>query len=92
MADLPVIDDPHSAHIFADDAMGFFVTHGTVRITFSVSRPSQPAPGELSHVVIGTLVMPVNGAQRLALGLFDFLKKQGFDPTQVLGGDAQTPQ
>jgi hypothetical protein len=29
-------------------------------------------------VVVGRLVMPINGAQGLAIGLFDFLEKQGF--------------
>jgi hypothetical protein len=28
--------------------------------------------------VVGRLVMPAGGAQALAVGLFDFLEKQGF--------------
>jgi hypothetical protein len=31
-------------------------------------------------VIVGRLVMPVTGAQGLAVGLYDYLKKQNLDP------------
>jgi len=38
------------------------------------------APGAPRRVVVARLVMPAVGAQGLAAGLYDFLKKGGFDP------------
>jgi hypothetical protein len=39
-------------------------------------------PGVMKRVIIGRLVIPVANAQALAIGLYDFLKKQGFDVVQ----------
>lgn len=72
-----VLDNPHSPDVFADDALSFSVLDGTVRITFSAFKFTQPPPGEGCNVVVGRLVMPQAGAERLALGLFDFLKSRG---------------
>jgi hypothetical protein len=75
------IDSPHAPDVFADEATGFFVSGGCVRITFESVRVNHvTTPGPVNRVVIGRLVMPTSGAQRLAAGLYDFLKKQGLDP------------
>ena len=76
-----LIDNPHAPEVFAAEALGFFVHAGNIHITFATPRASHTAnPSPINRVVIGRLVMPVQGAQSLAIGLYDFLKKQGFDP------------
>ena len=77
-----VIDAPHAPEVFATDAIGFFVNDGVVRITFASARASHVSnPAPINLVVIGRLAMPTRTAQALAVGLYDFLKKQGLDPT-----------
>ncbi len=78
------IDDPHAPEIFASGVSGFFVNSGNISITFESARVNHIAtPGPINRVVIGRLVMSIAGAQNLALGLYDFLKKQGLDPVPV---------
>jgi hypothetical protein len=77
---LPVtfLNNPHSPDVFSTDATGFVVMEGTIGITFESSKiDHSTSPGPTNRVVIGRLVMPIPAAQRLALGLYDFLEKQG---------------
>ena len=80
MADtVKFIDDPKATELYATAATGFFVSNGTISITFESARADHSkSPGPVNRVVIGRVVMPVAGAQALAVGLFDFLEKQGF--------------
>jgi hypothetical protein len=72
-------DNPLAPEIFASGATGFFVSNNTVSITLESLRADHAEkPGPLQRVVVGRLVMPAAGAQGLAIGLFDFLEKQGF--------------
>lgn len=83
-APVQFIDNPQAPEFFSSDASGFFVHEGVVHITFEsarVNHVTNPAP--INRVVIGRLSMPVAAAQRLAVGLYDFLKKQGLDPAPV---------
>ncbi len=77
------IDNPLAPEIFAGAAAGFLLMNGNVHITFTVPRPDHD-PGHLGHpmntVVVGRVVMPLAGAQGLVHGLYDFLKRRGFDP------------
>jgi hypothetical protein len=74
------LDNPLAPETFATAATGFFVADGNVAITFESARVDHSqSPGPVSRVVVGRVVMPVQGAQALAIGLFDFLEKQGFD-------------
>ena len=78
--------------VFADDAMTFERVNDTIRITFGVSRMEKAqAPSDVALVAIGRLILPVASAQRLSLGLHDYLVKQGLDPT-ALFGEAETAQ
>ncbi len=80
-SDIPFIENLHAPEVFATDACGFLVNGGNIHITFATARCShENTPGPVSRVVIGRLVMPIVGAQNLALGLYDFLKNQGLDP------------
>ncbi|MBV8191486.1 MAG: hypothetical protein JO339_29895 [Alphaproteobacteria bacterium] len=86
------IDNPLAPDIFADEAIGFFINQGTVKITFASARVNHvSSPGPVNRVVVGRLVMSVEGAQHLAVGLFDFLKSRGVLPVPLLGGDPQEP-
>ena len=90
MAEIPLLDDPHAPDLFATGTAGFLNLDGTIVITLEALRSdhsSTPA-GKVSRLVVGRLVLPAKGAQRLALGLNDFLSKQGLDPSASLKGDA----
>jgi hypothetical protein len=79
------VDNPFAPNIFAADAMGYFINEGTVTITLTSMAPNHVEPGgSLKKVVVGRLVMSVPAAQRLAIGLVDFLKKQGHDPVAAV--------
>jgi hypothetical protein len=85
----PLIDNPLAPEVFADEAMGFFLHHGNLSITFSSARVDHTSnPGPVSRVVVGRLVLPVSGALGLAIGLYDFLKKMGIDPAQPMPGQS----
>jgi hypothetical protein len=72
-------DDPRAPEIYATAATGFFNANGTISITLESARADHSkSPAPVNRVVIGRLVMPASGAQALAVGLFDFLEKQGF--------------
>jgi hypothetical protein len=74
------IDSPMAPDVFADDAVGFVHHNGIVKITFVAARVNHMTnPGPINRVVIGRLAMPIPAAHALAVGLFDFLKKHGFD-------------
>lgn len=78
--------------VLADEALGFEFMNGTVRITFGVVKMTDPVPpSDVKMVVVGRLCMGADSAQRFAIGLFDYLKKQGFDPNQNLSGDDAKP-
>lgn len=73
------VDNPSAPELYASGATGFFVSNGTVSITLESLRADHgEKPGPLSRVVVARLTMPAAGAQGLAMGLLDFLKKQGF--------------
>ena len=79
------IDNAYAPEVFATNAAGFFVLEGVIGITLeSVIADHSPRPGPIRRVVRGRLTMPIAGAQRLALGLIDFLKNQGLDPVEAI--------
>jgi hypothetical protein len=81
---LPFLDNPHAPEVFATVATGFFINAGNVSITFESLRVNhETSPGPVNRVVIARVVIPVAGAQALALSLYDFLKKQGLDPAPI---------
>lgn len=80
-----------AAETFATDAASFSILSGNViSISFASTRWNQEA-NAFEGVITQRIVMPLTGAQNLALGLHDFLEKNGFSPTKAITGDA-TPQ
>ena len=79
---------------FIDEVTGFDMINGTVRLDLAVYTRVEPIPQSDAVVsVIERLIMPIPTAQRLCVGLFDYLTKQGFDPKDVVGrGGAETAQ
>jgi hypothetical protein len=77
--EIKFVDNPSAPEFYASGATGFFVSNGTITITLeSIRADHGEKPGPLQRVVVGRLTMPAAGAQGLAIGLFDFLEKQGF--------------
>jgi hypothetical protein len=73
---VPVITNPLAGDVLADEALGFEFVNGTIRITLASARMADGSPpSDMQLVVIGRLVMGFQPAQRLAMGLFDYLKK-----------------
>ena len=94
MAEEPKIEviDNGAGDIFADEALDFDVINGTLRIRFGVARPNSPTmPAQQQLVHVGRLIMPLESAQRLCLGLYDFLKSADLDPAASVIGDDQKP-
>ncbi len=72
-------DSPNAPELYATAATGFFNANGVISITLESARADHSkSPGPINRVVVGRLVMPAQGAQAMAVGLFDFLEKQGF--------------
>lgn len=68
--------------VFADEALDFDIVNGTLRIRFGVARPSQPTmPATQQLVHIGRLIMPIDSAQRMVIGLHNMLANVGLDPS-----------
>ena len=80
------VDNQMVPEVYSSGATGFFVSNGNISITLESIRASHSEPqGPLERVVVSRLVMPIAGAQGLAIGLFDFLEKQGFKYTKPTG-------
>jgi hypothetical protein len=85
-AGIQIIDNPHAPDAFATDAVGFSLIAGNVGVTFVTTRLDHSvSPAQPTGVVIGRLVMPADGAQRLAQGLLDFLRQRGVAPGNADG-------
>lgn len=85
---VPFAFGPHIPDVFADELVSFETINGVVRLSFGVAKMVDPVPPSPTQmVVIGRLLIPVAGAQRLALGLYDYLKSQGHDPSAAVGAE-----
>jgi hypothetical protein len=72
------IDNPLAPDVYADDASGFMLHNGVVKITFVSARANHAAgPGAVNRVVVGRLVTFIAGAQALSVALYNFLKNHG---------------
>jgi hypothetical protein len=80
-----ILDDLHAPVMFADDALSYSLLDGTVRITFSCLKFTQPE-GVPVRVVSGRLVMGIDAAQRMVVGLNDFMESRGLGPSASMKG------
>jgi hypothetical protein len=91
----PLFERSQAPEFFANLSSGFFMHDGVVMITFEVAIPnhSEP-PGPVNRAVAGRVTLPVRAAQGLAIGLYDFLKQRGLDPSEAIAtaGDPSRPQ
>lgn len=87
---IPLVDNPHAPEVFASNASGFVNIDGSIVITLEARKSdfSGDSPKATRHVV-GRLIMPASGAHALAVGLFDYLKSIGLDPSAGTAGGAQ---
>jgi len=82
-------DDLSAPEVFSTGAAGFGLLLGNVVITFESLRYNHDTPPrQPTRTVNLRLVLPVQSAQLLVLGLNDYLVKQGLDPTAAMKGDA----
>ncbi len=88
----PIVGDFSTPDVFADEAIHFDLGNGLVRITFATVRSEVPRAGARQALVATErLIIPAASAQRLALGLHNFLVKVGLDPSAAVRGE-QTAQ
>jgi hypothetical protein len=80
---LEFVNNPLAPDLFSEGAAGILLLNGNVHITLTSTRPDH-SPADHARpahrVVVGRLILPVQGAQALAAALYDFLKQRGFDP------------
>ena len=77
-----LVDNPEAPEIFSSGATGFFVANDNITITFESARADHSqSPGPVYRTAwwAGRDAGGGQPAQGLAIGLFDFLEKQGFD-------------
>lgn len=88
---IPYAENLFATEVYADESTYFAIKGGNVSITFcsAVWDNSGGPGGQLTRVVVGRLVMPIHGAQGLALGLYDFLAQRGHAPPITSSGDAK---
>ena len=75
-----VIDDLSAPQVYTGEAVWFSLSDNKsiAHITFVTPRQN-PATGETIYVTNLRIVMPAGAAQRMAITLFDYLKKEGID-------------
>lgn len=76
------VENLFAPELFASEASFFTKAPETVSLTFSSYRfdQSPEGAGSRKRVVVARIVLPLNGAQGLATGLYEFLVKLGLDP------------
>ena len=77
---IPFLDNPAAPDVFATNATGFVNLGGAIGITFETLKVNHGDGGRLTRTVIGRVVMPVGGAQALAIGLYNFLAENDLAP------------
>lgn len=85
---IPLLPNPLAPEVFAANAAGFFLLNGNIVITLESVRPEYSDGPTLNRVVVGRVVMPVQGAQNLVVALNDFLAKHSLDPSSAIKSGA----
>jgi hypothetical protein len=85
---IPLLSNPFAPEVFAAEAAGFFVLNGNIVITLESARPEYSDGPTLNRIVVARVVMPVQGAQNLVVGLNAFLAKHNLDPSSAIKSGA----
>ena len=86
------VDNPHAPDLFVDEAAGFFVHNGLLKLTLVSIRPYHgSSPAVINRVVVGRLAMPIPAAQNLSVLLYDFLKSRGLLPPSLAASETVKP-
>ena len=86
------IDNPHAPEFFADEASGIAFLNENIRLTFESMRVNHvTSPGPVNRVVIGRLVIPLAGAERLRDLLTNYIGKIRGDDDQPTPPQAVPP-
>lgn len=73
---IPLVDNPSARELYADEAVGFFISENLLRITFANARVDHGvAPAAKSRVVSGRVILPLAAAEALQKGLADFISQ-----------------
>ena len=78
-SEMVLTENPLAPDIFAAGVTSFALFNGVLAITLANPRWNMTEK-KFDYVVISRLVLPVAGAQTLALGLHDYLVQNGLDP------------
>ena len=78
-----IVENLFCAEVYADFPAFFSSKGGNISITLVSNRFDSADQGTLKQVVVGRLVMPLGGAQGLAIGLYDFLAQHGMAPPKA---------
>ena len=72
------LDNPFAPEFFASAPAGFSIINNNISITFESPRVNHSkSPGKTANIVAVRIVMPISGAQRLAVKLFNYLETHG---------------
>ena len=87
---VPILENMMAPELYASEASFFSTSANAVTITFTSLRYDHSSGTPVAkRVVVGRVVLPSVGAQGLAVGLYDYLKKHGLDPVPVPGDPKQ---
>lgn len=62
---VPLLSNPLGVEMFADEVAGIFTRAGIVRISFESLRANHDAEKSGTRVIVGRVVLPLEGAARL---------------------------
>lgn len=80
---VPYAENLYAPEYFVDQAATFFLCERHVSLTCTalrVGHATSDDPGTATRVVVCRIVLPVVGAQELAVKLYNYLVANGVDP------------
>jgi hypothetical protein len=79
------LDNAGGSVMCADAATGWLLLNGNIRVTLEATRASHiTSPGPINPVIIGRLIMPLDGAEEMAKGLLDYINQMKAQASTLL--------
>lgn len=76
------VDNPLAQTVYVTDCAGIWMHEGNLMLSFECATINHSTtPGAVTRTVVSRVVMPIPAAQRLVLGLNDFLEQRGLSPS-----------